>query len=291
MHNLSLFIIATCICLASPICKAAEHGPAHTIFAEASARKDKKKEKTVVEEKNTIEQLKRLPGEWIILSAMDKPVDMRTNLPFIYFNAPDGRIYGNLGCNIVNGCYEATADGKLTFSDVLSTMQYCDYIRDESNILEGLNTAASFNIYTKDNLHYIDIFDTQGNVLIQGKRHNANFLSGTWKVVKIEENDIAGSDIELVFDIPELKLHGKAGCNIINGAIGIDRKKDWFIQFQSIISTRMLCDEQTMAIERDLLIALEEVETISREDRDNATLLDKNGNAVLVLQRIDPKEN
>ena len=53
----------------------------------------------------------------------------------------------------------------------------------------------------------------------------------------------------------------------------------------------MLCDEQTMAIERDLLIALEEVETISREDRDNATLLDKNGNAVLVLQRIDPKEN
>ena len=39
------------------------------------------------------------------------------------------------------------------------------------------------------------------------------------------------------------------------------------------------------------VVALEEVETISREDRDNATLLDKNGYAVLVLQRIDPKEN
>ena len=68
MHNLSLFIISTCICLASPICKAAEHGPAHTVFAEASARKDKKKGKNSCRRKEHNRTIKT------IARRMDYPV-------------------------------------------------------------------------------------------------------------------------------------------------------------------------------------------------------------------------
>ena len=84
-----------------------------------------------------------------------------------------------------------------------------------------------------------------------------------------------------------MKLHGKAGCNIFNGEIGLDRNKDWFIQFQNINVSRMKCDEAKMSIERDLLVALEEVEIIKRENGGKSILLlDKNKNELLQLERV-----
>ena len=75
--------------------------------------------------------------------------------------------------------------------------------------------------------------------------------------------------------------------HIINGQIGLDRNKDWFIQFYSITSTNNNCNDTALNLERDLLIALEEVEYIDRKDHNNVRLLDKDKKEVLSLKRSE----
>ena len=108
-----------------------------------------------------------------------------------------------------------------------------------------------------------------------------------WRIDKINGNEIEGSNLEIVVDVPELKIHGKTGCNIFNGDIGLDRNKDWFIQFQNIIVSRMKCEDSKMAVERDFMVAWEETEIIKRENGGKTIrLLDRNKKEVLLLKRI-----
>ena len=112
-------------------------------------------------------------------------------------------------------------------------------------------------------------------------------MTGMWRIDKINGNEIEGSNLEIVVDVPELKIHGKTGCNIFNGDIGLDRNKDWFIQFQNIIVSRMKCEDSKMAVERDFMVALEETEIIKRENGGKTIrLLDRNKKEVLLLKRI-----
>lgn len=229
----------------------------------------------------------KLAGEWIVISAKGRSISPKEERPYLNFSASDHKLYGNLGCNIVNGDYSLSGKKRLSFSNVSATEKFCGDISDESNILDGISKTESYSVYKKDGLSFLDLTDKNGKVLIHAKRHNAYILSGVWKVSKIKKQDIDDYSVELVIDVPELKLHGNSGCNILNGSIGLDRNKDWFIQFQSIITSRMACDEKTMAVERDLLVALEEVEIIKRENDDTIKLLDKNNKEVLTLKKLD----
>jgi heat shock protein HslJ len=47
-----------------------------------------------------------------------------------------------------------------------------------------------------------------------------------------------------------------------------------------------MCDDKAMKVERELLIALEEVEFIKKKSNDIYALLDKNRKEVLVLKKI-----
>ena len=107
---------------------------------------------------------------------------------------------------------------------------------------------------------------------------------GTQKYLQLSREK---NNLEIVVDVPELKIHGKTGCNIFNGDIGLDRNKDWFIQFQNIIVSRMKCEDSKMAVERDFMVALEETEIIKRENGGKTIRLkDKKKKEVLLLKRI-----
>ncbi len=244
-------------------------------------------EAPLLKNKESVENAKsKLDGEWIILSALGKETNPRTGQrPYMAFNMSDNKIYGNLGCNYINGSYTLREKNGISFGDVTTTLRDCDFLREETNIVESINRAASFNIHKKNGKLFLELFDASKNLLLTSKRHYANMLSGSWTVKKIKGKEIEDMTIELVIDIPELKLHGNTGCNIINGAIGLDRNKDWFVQFLDISSTRRACDKKTTAIERDLLVALEEVEIINRQNDKTTELLDKDKNVVLTLKR------
>lgn len=241
-------------------------------------------------EKNVVpDQKQRVKGEWIILKASGKEINSLDERAYINFSPKEDKIYGFTGCNYINGKYEVSNENSIRFSDIITTAKHCDAVRDENNILNGLNTAMTFVVYRKDGLFYLDLKDSNGKTVVHMKHHNADVLTGTWEVTSIYEHAITENKPQLVIDIPELKLHGNLGCNIINGNIGLDRNKDWFVQFQRIVSTKRNCEEKFMDIERDLLVALEEVEYIDRTNYENIILRDKNRNNIISLKRIEIK--
>ena len=230
----------------------------------------------------------RIYGEWIILSANGRNINLRDSAPYININASDSKIYGEVGGNIINARFSVPEKGSISISSVECTRLPSDCVREEDDIKSGLKNACSYTISKKKNdIYYLDILDKNGNTVIHAKRHNADVMTGIWRICKIDGNDVESGNLEIVVDVPELKIHGTTGCNIFNGDIGLDRNKDWFIQFQGIIVSRMKCEESKMATERDLMVALEEAEIIKRENGGKTIhLLDKNKKEVLLLKRI-----
>lgn len=233
----------------------------------------------------------KIYGEWIILSANGRNVNIPDAASFININASDGKLYGDIAGNVVNARFKVKDQGGISFSGIEITHLPSKYVREENDIKTGLSETCTFSITKKKNdIFYLDLYDNHGNVVVHAKRHNADVMSGIWKIDKLDRKDISSTGLEIVVDVPELKIHGNSGCNIFNGDIGLDRNKDWFIQFQNITVSRMKCEEEKMAIERDLLVALEEVEIIKRENNGKVIrLLDKNKEEILLLKRVDSK--
>lgn len=231
----------------------------------------------------------RIYGEWIILSANGRTINLRDSAPYININSTDKKIYGEIGVNVINATFDVPEKGAISISDVEATRMPSSNVREENDIKTGLSEACTYTIAKKKNdIYYLDILDKRGNVVIHAKRHNADIMSGVWKLDRLNGNDISSQNLEIVVDVPELKIHGNSGCNIFNGDIGLDRNKDWFIQFQNIIMSRMRCDESKMAVERDLMVALEEVEIIKRENNGKTIrLLDKNKTEILLLKKVE----
>lgn len=227
-------------------------------------------------------------GEWIVQSACNHNINLRENAPYLQFCEADSRIYGSLGENIINANFLAGANKEIAVTEIAATKHYSNNIREENDIIEALDNARSYVITNGSNgISHLKLLDSRGHTVLTAKRHNADVISGVWKVSKIYSETPSIKGMELVIDIPMLQIHGKAACNIFNGKVGLDRKKDWFVQFHSITSTRARCNEVEEATERDLLVALEEVETIKREnDKNTVILLDKHGREVLTLNRI-----
>ncbi len=226
----------------------------------------------------------RVKGEWTILKACGHEITAMDERAFIYFSSKEGRIYGDTGCNVINGSF-STSNTSINISNIITTNKHCSEVGEERNILRGLSQACTFVIYKYDGLYYLDLKDKNGNTTIHAKRHNADVLTGIWKVTDIKQVKV-NKDVKLIIDVPELKIHGNVGCNIINGEIGLDRNKNWFIEFQNIASTAKMCDEESMHLEMNLIIALEEVELIKRINTENMILLDNDKNEVLKLQRV-----
>ncbi|MBR4722230.1 MAG: META domain-containing protein, partial [Muribaculaceae bacterium] len=96
----------------------------------------------------------------------------------------------------------------------------------------------------------------------------------------IEKED----EIQLVIDTTDGRVYGNTGFNIFRGTIWIDTSKPRAIQFQNINASENETDNQRN--ETQLLVALEEVESIKNVKGNTVTLLDGNGKPAIVLERI-----
>ncbi len=77
-------------------------------------------------------------GEWIILSANGRDMNLRDSAPYIDINASDGKIYGDVGGNVVNACFEIPERGHISVSEIEMTHLPSAYIREEDDIKTGL---------------------------------------------------------------------------------------------------------------------------------------------------------
>lgn len=227
-----------------------------------------------------------IAGEWNVFSVGGKKVTGEER-PYINFNLEDHRIYGSNGCNIINGDFTAKDDSSLRIENMISTMMACPDAPFEADINLALDNARYFSISKQGHEYYLVLLDNTRKSIMTLRRHNMDFLNGSWKVEEINGHDNDNEDVQMVIDIFEQRVHGNTGCNILNGSLLIDPDKSNSIQFSNLATTRMMCPD--MKTETAFLVALESVEFAKKGKNNTVIMTDKNNKPMLLLKRIDVK--
>lgn len=223
-------------------------------------------------------------GDWAIERVNGK-VAVGEDAPFIKFVPSEKRIYGNNGCNVINGEYEYNvADSTIRFSNIASTMRLCNKEGlTDYEINAALDLARYYKLEINGDDYYMYLCDSSHNVVMSLMHQNFDFLNGTWGVTRIGDIAIDNPDMQLVIDVDEGKLHGNTGCNIMNGTFEINMKKANSISFSGIGTTRMACPPGSHQTE--LLVALEEASSAKPLSKTSVVLLNSQGEEVLRLDR------
>ncbi|MBR1544060.1 MAG: META domain-containing protein [Muribaculaceae bacterium] len=224
----------------------------------------------------------QLYGEWNILTLKKKKVVTPTRA-YIYLDFNGGRVYGNNGCNVINGTFTVNGNS-MKLSNFISTETPCHSTTSERSIMKGLEEVASFKLSRLYNMDYMDLLNSRGNVVMSLRRQNLDFLNGPWIVKEINTNNVTEHNIRLVIDAVMQTIHISTGCNIISGAVNIDTSKEFAIQFEDLSPTRNSCPDRTET-ETDLLIALEQTELCKRINDNEMALMNNKGAIVLVITR------
>ncbi|MDD6209602.1 MAG: META domain-containing protein [Bacteroidales bacterium] len=108
-------------------------------------------------------------------------------------------------------------------------------------------------------------------------------LSGKWTVTTINGDRIEIEENPFIeFDIKENKIHGRTGCNIMNGTFTLSTDNPCAIAFPPAATTMMACPD--MDVENSYLQTLLKVAAFQINDS-NLQLLDGNNNVVMELKK------
>lgn len=264
---------------------------------DARKKKDKKLEKRGVNIENVTADVdqpmrevavtdpaKQLYGEWDIVMMRKKKV-YTLERAYLYLDFAGGnKVYGNNGCNTINGTFQLSGDN-IKFNDFISTTHSCNNITSEKTIMNTLSDVRHFKLETQYNAQYLSLMNSKSTVLMVLKRHNLDAMNGPWLVKEIDSENVSDLNMRLVIDAQMQTIHGDTGCNIINGIITLDPEKDMAIQFEDLRSTDHDCE--TIDRETALLLALENTVSCKRINPYEMALLDNKGAIVIVLQHID----
>ena len=267
---------------------------------DARKKKDKKyNKKTVNVEKVTanVDQPMReititnpaqqLYGEWDIMTMRKKKV-YTMERAYLYLDFAGGnKVYGNNGCNTINGTFQLKGN-EIMFSDFISTERSCHNVTNEKTIMHSLSDVRRYTLTTQYNAQYLNLMNAKGNVVLVLKRHNLDAMNGAWLVKEINSENVSEQNMRLVIDAVEKTIHGDTGCNIINGIITLDHTKDMAIQFEDLHSSQHDCE--AIELETSLLLALEKTESCKRINQNEMALLDNKGTIVIMLQRINLRQ-
>ncbi len=264
---------------------------------DARKKKDKKYDKKTVTVENVtanVEQPMRtvtvtnaaqqLYGEWDIVTIRKKKV-YTIERTYLYLDFAGGnKVYGNNGCNTINGSFQLSGDN-LSFGEFISTERQCHNVTSEKTIMHALADVRKYTLTAQYNAQYLNLMNSKGAVIMVLKRHNLDAMNGAWLVKEINSENVSQLDMRLVIDAVLQTIHGDTGCNIINGIITLDPTKDMAIQFEDLRSTEHDCEG--IDNETALLLALESTESCKRINQHEMALLDNKGSIVMVLQRIN----
>jgi len=230
-----------------------------------------------------------ISGDWAIEMVEGKEAVGETT-PFLKFVPSEKRVYGNNGCNVLNGEYVCNpADSTIRFSNVATTMMLCgkEGITDiEINLT--LDAARYYSWQIDDSEYYLYLYNDNRRKIMTLMHQNFRFLDGTWRVTAIDDEPVHVVGMKLVIDTTEGKIHGNTGCNIINGSLELDMETANSISFQSIAVTRRACPEPNY--ETRLIVALEDACRAKPISKDKVVLLDSQKKSVLQLERTSDKD-
>lgn len=275
--------------------KAAKEAKAEAVKEGKAAKAEAEKAMAIVDEKlqpiGDSHVKGFLTGDWAVETVLGKKAVGET-APFIKFVPAEGRIYGNNGCNIINGSYSSDPiDNKIEFSQLATTMMLCaqNNITD-AEIGEALGLAVRYSIEDGDtNESILRLYDAGGKEVMQLMHRDFHFLDGTWSVIGIDGEKVNIDGMKIALDVDENKLHGNTGCNIINGTLETDMDAANSISFSRIGMTRMACPDSGW--ETRMMMALEEAVTAKKVSADEIEFIGSNGRQVMLLKKTSPIED
>lgn len=223
-------------------------------------------------------------GDWLIIEVLGKQATGQET-PYLKFDTESHNLYGSNGCNTLNATYKNNpADSTLSFDNMITTMRACPGEDiSEAAINGAVASTARYSWAHKDGRYYLYLKDSAGKVLMTLMRQSFDFLNGAWKVKSIEGVAVNNDEMQLVFDMAEMKLHGNTGCNVLNGSIVTDMAVQGSISFQNMATTRMTCPD--INLETTLLVALEAAAQVKPVNKNTVELLNAHGGVVLTLVR------
>lgn len=259
-------------------------------------KKNKKYEKQVV----TIEQAapqelpkpvvitqpaKQLYGEWTIIEVRKKEVFTQER-PYIYLDFNGDKIYGNNGCNSINGGF-ALQGSNISFNNIISTRMSCHSTTPERTIMKALAEVQAYSVTSLYNVEYLNLKNAKGIVVMVLRRQNLDFLNGAWLVKEMGGTNVSERNVRVVIDVQMLTVNALTKCNIINGIVKIDPRKEFDVEFEDLKSSHNQCDD--INTETQMLINMEEAVSCKKINDSEMALLDHKGAIVIVLKRIDLK--
>lgn len=238
-------------------------------------------------------QIAPLLGSWAVTSIGGKDVVVNgENHPQITFESiPDAKtailVIAFNGCNYLNGSWIVRGSKLEPNGAFISSLKACNDAPYEDAMNRAINSVASYSIID-DNT--ISLNNAEGTALMTLRKRNLSFLNGAWQVTTIQGTPVpASTAIKVVIDVDECKIHGNAGCNILNGTVVINLDKGDGIEFKDLATTRMTCPD--IATEQAFLLALEQVDTcVQGTSADQAIMKDSDGRQILTLIRISPDQ-
>lgn len=229
-----------------------------------------------------------LSGDWAIETVLGKKAVGET-APFIKFVPGENRIYGNNGCNVINGQYSAdSAEKTISFGHLATTMMMCGMNNiTDAEIGEALGLTVSYSLEERaDNESILRFFDAGGKQVMELMHRDFHFLDGTWAVTAIDGEKVNIKGMKVALDVDEKRIHGNTGCNIINGVLETDMDAANSISFSRIGMTRMACPDSGW--ETRMMVALEEAVTARKAGADEIELIGSNGKQVMLLRKASP---
>ena len=156
----------------------------------------------------------------------------------------------------------------------------------EMGVTLAVNNVTNYRIEKVGTDYLLYMTDAEGKTLMTLRRYDASFIEGAWAVTDVEGRKVSDdSGVTLTFDLKDLRIHGNAGCNVLNGRIVMNPDVQNAMAFTNVATTRMTCPE--IELEQQVLGALSRVAAISAVNDDTANLLDSAGQTLMTLKRIN----
>ena len=222
--------------------------------------------------------LSSMNGEWNIIEINGSAVvpGQGQQLPFIGFDTTTGKVYGYSGCNRIIGSVDVNAKpGTIDLGALGSTRMACpDMTLEQGYKKMGKENMALCNA---SNRPVVILAKKAADVKVAD-------LQGEWKITDVNGEAVpTGMEKQpfIAFDVKEQRVHGNAGCNLINGGFKTEEGNALSISFPGMASTMMACPD--METEGKIMGALNEVKSFGKLAGGGIGLYDANGTLVLVL--------
>lgn len=234
--------------------------------------------------------LSNISGEWNIIEINGTAVVPAPGqkFPFIGFDTANGKIYGNSGCNNMMGSFDTQAKaGTIDLGALGSTRMACPDMTVESNVLSALAQVKKYKVIDDTNIALCGNSNRPIVVLQKKAAETSNdALNGKWMITEVFGKNIP-TNMEnqpfVEFNTAEKKLHGNAGCNLINGSYDWNETNPTAISFPQVATTMMACPDSN--VESSVLKALNETKRFGELAGGGIGLYDGADNLIMVLSK------